>query len=296
MEAGQRAGGKGAGAPAGGVGSGPIEAAAPVHHACPIDPACRFCNGTAAADDFDWSFAGAAYCISLQHRDDRAAAAAAEFHRVGLCRHVTFYRPTRHPGSAVAGIWNSHRHVVRRAAKQGRARVLVFEDDVQISRRLRPGTLRRIAAAVEGLPPDWTLFFLGHWPLWAYPVGRRLLRVGSACAHAYIGSTRLMDWFDSTRSRKDADYTRLAGKGVDAAYAALPGAYAWFPMVAIQSASKSDHITWEAGRPRRKLKHLVTYSRHRERLLSGLMPLSQYVVLALAPFSWLRHGPRARRG
>lgn len=266
-----------------------MEATAGAHHACPRDPACRFCNGTAAADDFDWSFAGAVYCISLQHRDDRAASAAAEFHRVGLCRQVTFYRPAKHEGSAVAGIWNSHRHVVRRAARHGHRRVLVFEDDVQISRRLRPATLRRIADAVDGLPPDWTLFFLGHWPLWAYPVGRRLLRVGSACAHAYIGSERLMEWFESNRSRKGADYVRLAGKGVDAAYAALPGAYAWFPMIAIQSASRSDHLTWEDGRERRKLKHLVTYSRHRERLLSMLMRPSQYAVLALAPWAWLRH-------
>lgn len=272
-----------------------MEATPGLHHACPRDPACRFCNGTAGAGDFDWSFAGAVYCISLRHRDDRAAAAAAEFHRVGLCRYVTFYRPTKHAGSAVAGIWNSHRHVVRRAAKQGHERVLVFEDDVLIARRLRPATLRRIASALERLPPDWTLFFLGHWPLWAYPVGLRLLRVGSACAHAYLGSTRLMSWFESNDSRKSADYARLAGKGVDAAYAALPGAYAWFPMIAVQSASRSDHITWEEGRPRRKLKHLITYSRFRERVLSRLMPLSQYVALAIAPVSWVRHRSKEAR-
>jgi hypothetical protein len=266
-----------------------------LHHACPPDPSCRFCKGTAGPDDFDWSFAGAVYCISLRHRDDRAESAAAEFHRVGLCRQVIFYRPEKHEGSAVAGIWNSHRHVVRRAAKQGHRRVLVFEDDVLISRRLRPETLRRIAAAIEGLPADWTLFFLGHWPLWAYPVGSRLLRVGSACAHAYVGSPRLMDWFESTSSRKSLGYARLAGKGVDAAYAALPGAYAWFPMIAIQSASRSDHISWEAGRERRKVKHLITYSRHRERLLSRLMPVSQYLALAMAPLAWLRHG-RERPG
>lgn len=269
-----------------------MQASAGPHHACPRDPDCRFCNGTAAADDFDWSFAGAVYCISLRHRDDRAASAAAEFHRVGLCRHVIFYRPAKHEGSAVAGIWNSHRHVVRRAAAHGHRRVLVFEDDVLISRRLRPATVRRIGEAVDRLPPDWTLFFLGHWPLWAYPVGRRLLRVGSACAHAYIASERVMEWFESTRSRKEVDYVQLAGKGVDAAYAALPGAYAWFPMIAVQSASRSDHISWEAGRQRRKLKHLVTYSRHRERLLSGLMPVSQYLALAVSPLSWLRHGRR----
>jgi hypothetical protein len=269
--------------------------AAQLHHACPYDPHCRFCNGTAAADDFDWSFVGAAYCISLRHRDDRASSAAAEFHRVGLCRHVIFYRPEKHKGLASTGIWKSHRHVVLRAAAQGHDRVLVFEDDVLISRRLRPATVRRMAATIERLPEDWTLFFLGHWPLWAYPVGRNLLRVGSACAHAYIGSARLMSWFQARHSRKTAEYLRIAGKGVDAAYAALPGAFAWFPMVAIQSASRSDHMTWQPERRRRKVKHLVTRSRYRELLLSRLMPVSQYVALAMAPLAWLRHHGRRRQ-
>lgn len=192
----------------------------------------------------------------------------------------------------MAGIWNSHRHVVRRARRQGHERVLVFEDDVLIAPKLRPATVRRIAVAIDRLPPDWTLFFLGHWPLWAYPVGRNLLRVGSACAHAYFGSRRLMDWFEATTSRKAPDYVRLAGKGVDAAFAAMPGAFAWFPMIAIQSASRSDHISWEPGRRLTKLKHFVTYSRHRERLLSALMRPSQYAVLLLSPLAWLRHRPR----
>jgi hypothetical protein len=57
----------------------------PVYHPCPPYPSCPHCNGpidqTGAA--LEWPFLDAAYCISLKTRDDRAAQAAAEFHKVG---------------------------------------------------------------------------------------------------------------------------------------------------------------------------------------------------------------------
>ncbi len=76
----------------------------PVYHPCPAHPCCPHCNGaSAAADGLDWSFLDAAYCISLKTRADRGAQAAAEFHRVGLCRRVTFYRPDKHPRNGFVG-------------------------------------------------------------------------------------------------------------------------------------------------------------------------------------------------
>jgi hypothetical protein len=264
-------------------------------HPCPPDPACRFCNRTAAGDDFDWSFVRAAYCISLREREDRAAAAAAEFHRLGLCRHVLFYRPRRASGSVVAAIWDSHRTVLLHARRKGHEHALVLEDDVQFDRDLTPEKLRRIAQGVARLSPDWMLFFLGYWALWAYPVGRNLLRTGSACAHAYVGSRRLMDWFARQRTLKGQRRLLLAGRGVDAAYAALPGAYAWFPMIAIQSGSPGDHVVWPPPRPTSKLKHLVTHLRGRDWLLSRLMKPNHYVIYALSPVFWLWQQRRARR-
>ena len=78
-----------------------------VWHPCPTDPACPHCGGAApgTAAALDWSFLDAAYCISLKIRDDRAAQAAAEFHKVGLCQRVLFYRPTsiRRAASSAAG-------------------------------------------------------------------------------------------------------------------------------------------------------------------------------------------------
>jgi len=259
-----------------------------VFHPCPVDSACPYCSGSLTVKGdaaFDWSFLDGVYCISLRSREDRAASAAGQFHRVGLCRHVLFYRPIKHPKSAKRGIWESHRVVGAHARQRGSARTLIMEDDVLFSRLLRPRTVRAIARALGSLPPDWMIFFLGHWPLWAYFVKPNVLRTGSACAHAYIANSRLLGWleehpYDSPGIRKAP---RVVGAGIDAAYARLEAAYALFPMIAIQSASKSDNMRHDPTNKKRKLRHLIRRSRHREWLLSHLMRPNEFLIVLLSP-------------
>ncbi|HVO83549.1 MAG TPA: hypothetical protein VMU60_03890 [Syntrophobacteria bacterium] len=264
-------------------------------HSCPVDPACPYCNGLMDSDNaeaFDWSFLDGAYCISLKIREDRAASAATQFHRVGLCRHVLFYRPIKHPKSAKHGIWDSHRAVGEHARRRGCARTLIMEDDVLFSRRLRPHKVRALAQALDSLPPDWMIFFLGHWPLWAYFVRPDVLRTGSACAHAYIASSRLLQWLqDHPYGAPDVQKApRVVGAGIDSAYARLAAAYALFPMIAIQSASQSDNMKDPSQAKKRKLRHLIRRSKHREWLLSHLMRPNELLIVMLSPlFFALRH-------
>jgi hypothetical protein len=264
----------------------------PVYHPCPADASCPHCNGsTAAAGALDWSFLDAAYCISLKTRHDRAAQAAAEFHRVGLCRRVTFYRPDKHPTNGFIGSWTSHRDVAIQALERGCERTLICEDDVLFTRRIRPATLRAVARALRALPSDWMLFFLGHWPLAAYFVRHNVLRTSSGCSHAYIASPRLLRWLrDHPWGTSGVHFSRIAGKGVDSAYAKLPGAYALFPMLAIQRVSPSDNFDAPSVRTKkkkRKLKHVVTRSAHREVLLSKLMRPFELLVALLSPVFFL---------
>jgi hypothetical protein len=272
-------------------------------HDCPRDPACPFCgDGPARADAPDWSFLDGAYCISLESRDDRMAEAARQFHRVGLCRLVRFYRPAKHPSHAVTGIWESHRAVGMHALARSEDPILIMEDDVAFSPGLDARGVRRIGEAMGRLPGGWSIFFLGHWPFWATFHRPNVLRTRSACAHAYIASRRALEWLREHPYRKDGPpLLGLAGKGIDAAYAKLPGTFALFPMVAIQSGSLSDHLTFAPGRKRTKLKHLITHSRHREWLLSRLMRPNEYAIVALAPLAhvvgfgrraWARLSPR----
>ncbi len=260
----------------------------PTYHPCPPDPSCPYCNGSIrkTGEALDWSFLDAAYCISLKTRDDRVAEASAQFHKVGLCQHVIFYRPDRHPEKGFAGSWESHRIVGMDALERGCARTLIFEDDVVFSRRVRPRTVRTIARALDHLPQDWTIFFLGHWPLSAYFVGRSVLRTSSACSHAYIASPRLLQWLrDHPWGSSDVPKSRLAGKGVDSAYSKLPGTYALFPMIAIQGTSKSDNFN--DPRPdkkkKRRLRHLVTRTGHREYFLSKSMRPGEIIIVLLSP-------------
>ena len=270
-----------------------------VWHPCPPDPSCPHCADaiTAAGEELDWSFLDAVYCISLKTRDDRATAAAVQFHRVGLCRRVVFYRPDRHPKKGIIGSWESHRAVGMDALERGAERTLIFEDDVLFVRKVRPRTLRSIARALDALPPDWTIFFLGHWPLSAYFVRPNVLRTSSGCAHAYVASPRLLRWLrDHPWGTPGIEKRPIVGRALDSAYAKLPGTYALFPMLAIQAASVSDNFTPQqkkAKKNKRRLRHLVTHSRHRELILSRLMRPNELLIALLSPLFYLADLGRA---
>ena len=266
----------------------PPAAATAVFHPVPIDPTCPHCRSSGATDGTsvtaaDWSFADAVYCISLAERDDRMALAAAEFHRIGLCRRVLFHRPTRHPTQVIEGIWEAHRTVARHALDRGAERVLILEDDVIFTRRITKSLLARVGAAIGDLPPDWTIFFLGHWPLCARFRHADVLETSSACAHAYIASPRLLRWLDTHAFADRADaYDKRAGGGIDAAYARLDGSYAYFPMLAIQAIRGSDHMAAKKRtRPIRHLKHLVTRTSLGECLLSWLMRPNELLIAGI---------------
>jgi hypothetical protein len=270
----------------------PIEGSWPPHRAaaffrrCPRDPFCPYCMGDEARPPrFDWSFLDGTYCISLQSRDDRAASAAAQFHRLGLCDRMFFYRPRKHPTRPVIGIWESHRAVALHALARGQRTVLILEDDALFGQRVRPPTVRAIAGAVRGLPPDWTIFYLGHMARWAYFVRPRVLRVSSTAAHAYIASSRLLEWLrDHPFGTPGIARVRIAGNGLDSAYAKLPGAYAFFPLVATQSGSPSDYRIGRPKKPKRgKLRHFFSRSRHRELIISKVLRPNQYLMVAVSP-------------
>jgi len=69
----------------------------------------------------------------------------------------------------------------------------------------------------------------------------------------------------------------------NAAYARLDAAYALFAMIAIQSASKSDNMRHDPTNKKRKLRHLIHRSRHREWLLSHLMRPNELLIIMMSP-------------
>jgi hypothetical protein len=196
------------------------------------EEACDYCAGrrraAPLAPDLD-----AIYCISLQEQPHRTAEAAAQFHALGLCRDVLFYRPVRGRDTDRA-IWDSHRAVAQDAVGKGFARILVLEDDVLFTRP-RETIARRIAAALRALPSTWWGLYLGHVPIQAYFLRPTLLRARSGCTHAYIANAPLIAWLAATPPKSpQAPMWHWIGQSIDAAMSSLPEMYAVFPMIAVQ--------------------------------------------------------------
>lgn len=257
------------------------KAAGGVFHPCPADPDCATCRGGTV---FDWSFVDAVYCISLASRPDRAALAAAELHRVGLCSRALFYRPQLHPRSVVEGIWESHRAVASHALARGASRALILEDDVAFARWVRPSTIRAVGEAMRRLPDGWTIYFLGHWPLRVRFVRRNIVRTRSGCAHAYVASEPLLAWLrDTPFSKEKRQRARIVGGGIDASYASMDGAFAYVPMLAVQAVRGSDHMAEKKRKRRiRRLRHVVTRTSLGEILMSKLMRPNELIHVGLA--------------
>ncbi len=229
-----------------------------------------------------WPGIDAAYCISLRSRPERAAAARAELARVGLLPITTFYRPVRHPRRPVQGIWESHRAVARHALERGLRQVLILEDDVAFRRAPDPG---RLARQLDLLPPGWRILFLGHWPFRVRFLTRDLLRVESACAHAYIANEPLLQWLDATPfGAPGVELRKGAGKGIDSAYSMLPGCYAVFPMLAVQGDSPSDHFAHLRAKNAGKLHHRLMRALPVERFYgAGMRGAEAFAVLRALP-------------
>lgn len=196
------------------------------------DDSCAYCTGRRRPAPLPKSL-DAIYCISLQEQPHRTRQAIAHLHHIGLCRHVLFYRPRRGKNGERA-IWASHRALARHALASGHRTTLMLEDDV-FFRQSWDTLARRIARAMAALPPDWWCFYVGHVPIQAYFIRRNILRVRSACTHAYIASPRLLAWLADTEplSADVATWPRI-GRSIDGAMANLPSMYALFPMAVRQ--------------------------------------------------------------
>lgn len=168
--------------------------------------------------DWDWSWVDQVYCINLRERPDRFLESEAEFHRVGLCQHVLYYRPDRptdaewqayqcgliasgrqDPVMTVTkgafGCWQSHKAIAEHALKNGHETILVFEDDIHflpsLSRDVAGHDIPRI---IQKLPDEADFLHLGYFPYRGYPVMGapigRLWRVKALCTVAYVATQK----------------------------------------------------------------------------------------------------------
>lgn len=210
-----------------------------------------------------WKQAASMYlCICLQSRDDRLHEAANQFHRVGLCRLVQFFRPTRPDESycqqhgikarGFYGCWTSHSQCVDFARKHKATRLAVFEDDVLFRQdKMNYSHMKTVVHdIVHDLPADCDVMKLGQFTLSGTPVSScqdstnwyepsRLFRSSSTTTHAMIWTTKGMQKMSENPFMAVRNQT--GEESVDHWMRRNLIMYACFPQLALQSSSVTSN-------------------------------------------------------
>jgi GR25 family glycosyltransferase involved in LPS biosynthesis len=197
---------------------------------------CKTKNST-----YDWSWSPIAFCISLKERDDRVRIVSKEFHKVGLCNKIVFYRPLKdkskikRPGTR--GCWESHRAVAKIALECNLDHAIVFEDDVVFDEDFTPENSIVVKQAFQSLPKKWNVFFLGHTSVMSLPFKKNIIRTWSLATHAYVISKNQMIYL-ANRMYDDHPFNKISSIDYDLANVfARKNTFAMYPMIAYQDNS-----------------------------------------------------------
>lgn len=210
---------------------------------------CKQCKQGKPMGKISWDWVDEVYCISLKDREDRARESEAEFHKVGLCDKVVFYRPVKdtsdfkRPGTR--GCWYSHHNIAKKAVKNKAKMMLIFEDDVEFdSETTTKKSVNKIVEFTKKLR-NWNIIYLGHWSMFSLPTRfLDLHRAYSMAAHAYLISNDALKWLATTKYEDGIWFhksKKSAGLGIDVFYMMMPRVYAYYPMLAYQRGSKTSN-------------------------------------------------------
>ncbi|WP_310601377.1 hypothetical protein [Desulfobulbus sp.] len=182
-----------------------------------------------------WDFFDAIYCITLDSRPDRMAAASEQFALAGLEGRVEFLVVARDEENPARGIYGSHQRCLSRGLAAGARHILIFEDDV-FFRDCDPERLRQACGFLQETD-SWDALFLGCLTNGSQPTGRNaVVRVRYRClAHAYA----LNRPFAERIAREP-----WQGIPIDGLLQAVGGHFfALRPMCAFQGLASSDNKT-----------------------------------------------------
>lgn len=220
---------------------------------------------------------GGIVCISLQGNEQRVAYMTEQFHRLGLCRIVIFFRPTRFDKQALKqrgiqsaakyGCWDSHRKVCLHARRKRWKILFELEDDVEF--RLDPlnptAHLSRILADITTLSKisTWDIVRLGHHAISGRPVpgtvdGNWLPRVwecNSYLTHALLWSAHGYNEFlrktyediNLTNDRKGNIHDRQIEVDKWMVESQQFRNYAIYPQIAVQNPKFESDISGDSG-------------------------------------------------
>ncbi|MCL1979471.1 MAG: glycosyltransferase [Proteobacteria bacterium] len=142
-------------------------------------------NQNTISQGLGWDFFDAIYCITLDSRPDRMAAAEAQFALAGLAGRVKFLVVARDEEDPARGIYESHQRCLSLGLAAGAQHILIFEDDIFF--RGCDHQLLDHACRFLQETNTWDAFFLGCLTNGSRPTGQDgVVRIQYRClAHAY---------------------------------------------------------------------------------------------------------------
>ena len=180
-----------------------------------------------------WDYFDRIYCISLEDRENRRAAAAASFANVGLTGKIEFILVQPHPLNIEQGMYESHMTCLRKGLEAGAKSIVVFEDDVIFDRF----DAERFRQCTEFLAqhPDWKVLLLGA-----------LIRASKKTANPFIQKVRYQSLAHAyALNRYYAEslaYRPWEGAVIDTLFRPLKdNIYAVYPLFAFQNDFTSDN-------------------------------------------------------
>lgn len=177
------------------------------------------------------------YCICLKDRDDRHEKACEEFHRVGLCKFVKFYRPER-AKSFVIGCFQSHYDLAKFHGTETTKLLTIFEDDISFDHNYSPNDLASsVNSALRNLSSStWTSLAWGGIAYMSLYYAPGVQRSATLTTHAYSLSNAGIKWVlkhpVEVVGEEDVDRYRSIR---------MTHAYQLFPIIAYQRNLGSDH-------------------------------------------------------
>lgn len=222
------------------------------------------------------NFFDAIYCISVDMRVDRRDTAKLQFEKLGILQRVEFVLVKKHPRNQEEGIFQSHMECLNRGLDAGAKHILIFEDDILI-RHFRPQVVTEAIRFLQSVH-KWDGFFFGALTSGIRPtktssvvqIKYHCLAHAYALNHSFAQKVVKLPWtgtpFDNLLRQQGEDFYALA------------------PMIAFQSAARSDNKTFCLDKMRRFFGGLLFLQRSSELFQRYKMRIIILHVLVLAGF------------
>ena len=180
-----------------------------------------------------WDYFDKIYCISLNEREDRRAAAKIQFSNVGLLDKVEFVIVKKHPHNCEQGIFESHMTCIKKGIQANANNIVIFEDDI-LFERFNPTSLKNCIDFLS-TNPHWNILFFGCLVSGSERTeNKSVLKIKySTLAHAYVLNRRFaqslikIPWQEIAYDDMLRDFNN--------------GFYAIYPSFSFQSSDRSDN-------------------------------------------------------